>query len=111
MFLILNDIRSQLAAIRQQEVQELATLADLKAKVEQEDTVIDSAVTLIQGLAQQVKDLTPDQAAIDALAADIDAKSQALADAITANTAGAADTTTGGSTDTGSTDTSGTPAP
>jgi len=64
----------------------MATIADLQAEVAQEDTVIDSAVTLIKGLADQVAALKPDQAAIDALAADIQAKSDALAAAVTANT-------------------------
>lgn len=64
----------------------MATLADLQAAVAAEDTVIDSAVTLLQGLSAQIAALTPNQAAIDALAADVAAKTQALADAITANT-------------------------
>lgn len=65
----------------------MATLADLQVAVTAEDTVIDSAITLIQGLAAQVAALTPDQAAIDALAADIKAKSDNLAAAVAANTA------------------------
>ena len=64
----------------------MATLQDLQASVTAENTVIDSAITLLQGLAQQVKDLKPNQAAIDALAADIGGKTQALADAVVANT-------------------------
>lgn len=64
----------------------MATLADLQALVTQEDTVIDSAVALIQGLAAQVAALAPNQAAIDALAADIKAKSDGLAAAVAANT-------------------------
>ncbi len=64
----------------------MATLADLQAAVTAEDTVIDSAVTLIQGLAAQVAALQPNQAAIDALAADIKAKSDGLAAAVAAGT-------------------------
>ena len=64
----------------------MATLADVQAAVTAEDTVIDSAVALITGLAAQVAALAPNQAAIDALAADITAKSAALASAVTANT-------------------------
>ena len=63
----------------------MATLADLQAKVTAEDTVIDSAITLIQGLAAQIAALQPSQAAIDALAADVQAKSDALAAAVAAN--------------------------
>ncbi|HZX58974.1 MAG TPA: hypothetical protein VFE54_09615 [Mucilaginibacter sp.] len=62
------------------------TLADLQTEVSQEDTVIDSALALISGLAAQVAALQPNQAAIDALAADIKAKSDSLAAAVTANT-------------------------
>ena len=62
------------------------TLADLQAEVTAEDTVVDSAITLLNGLAAQVAALKPDQAAIDALAADVAAKTKALADAIVANT-------------------------
>jgi len=64
----------------------MAGLADLQAAVTAEDSVIDSAVTLIQGLADQVAALKPNQAAIDALAADIKGKSDALAAAVAANT-------------------------
>lgn len=64
----------------------MATLIDLQTAVTAEDTIIDSAVTLIQGLAAQVAALQPNQAAIDALAADIKAKSDGLAAAVAANT-------------------------
>ena len=65
---------------------QMATLAELQADVTAEDTVIDSAIALITGLAAQVAALTPNQAAIDALAADITAKKDALAASVTANT-------------------------
>ena len=64
----------------------MATLADLQTAVTAEDTAIDAAIVLLNGLAQQIKDLTPNQAAIDALAADVSAKTAALAAAVTANT-------------------------
>ena len=64
----------------------MATLTDVQAAVTAEDSVIDSAIALIQGLAAQVAALPPNQAAIDVLAADIKAKSAALAAAVTANT-------------------------
>lgn len=75
----LSQLQQQLGAI-------MATLADLQAAVAAEDTVIDSAITLLQGLAAQIAALTPNQAAIDALAADVSAKTQSLAAAVTANT-------------------------
>jgi argininosuccinate lyase len=64
----------------------MATLQDLQASVAAENTVIDSAIALLNGLAAAVAALKPNQAAIDALAADIGAKTQALADAVVANT-------------------------
>lgn len=64
----------------------MASLNDVQAAVSAEDTVIDSAIALLQGLAAQVAALQPTQAAIDALAADITAKTQSLADAVAANT-------------------------
>lgn len=64
----------------------MASLTQLQAAVAAEDTVIDSAVTLIQGLAQQIADLKPTQDAIDALAADVQGKADALAAAVAAGT-------------------------
>ncbi len=81
-----------------QEQKLMATLNDVQNAVTAEDTVIDSAITLIQGLADQIKNLQPKQAAIDKLAADVSAKSQALAAAVAANTPAQASGSGGGST-------------
>lgn len=59
---------------------------DLKAAVARNGDVEDSAIALIQGLAQQIKDAAGDPAAIAALSAELTAKADALAAAITANT-------------------------
>ncbi len=83
--LLLTLIRQNRRIIKNQKII-MATLADVVAEVGAESTVIDSAIALIQGLAAQVAALTPDQAAIDQLAADIQAKSDALATAVKANT-------------------------
>lgn len=64
----------------------MATLADVKAAVDAEKTVVDSAVTLLQGLTEKIKNLEPNQQAIDDLAAEVAAETQSLADAVTANT-------------------------
>lgn len=64
----------------------MSTLADLQAAVTAEDTVIQSAITLIQGLAAQIAALQPNQAAIDALAADVSAQATALGTAVAAGT-------------------------
>ena len=58
----------------------------LKTAVERNATVTGSAVTLIQGLAQQIRDAVDDPAELQALASSIETQAQGLADAITANT-------------------------
>jgi len=81
----------------------MATLADVQAAVTAEDTVIDSAIALINGLAAQIAALQPNQAAIDALAADVTAKAASLAAAVAANTPTPPPTPTGATGATGST--------
>lgn len=61
-------------------------LDDLTASVAAEDTVIASALTLIQGLSAQVAAAGTDPAKLIALKADIDARATALAAAVAANT-------------------------
>jgi len=57
----------------------------LTASVAAEDTVIDSAVTLIQGFSAQLAAAGTDPAKLTALKSDIDAKTQALATAVAQN--------------------------
>jgi hypothetical protein len=54
----------------------------LKQAVADEDTVIASAITFINGLAAQIVDAAGDKAASLALADDVKAQSTALANAI-----------------------------
>lgn len=67
----------------------MKTLADLQADVTAEDQVIGSAVVLLKGLADQVRALPADPAAIDALANDIEAQTETLSQSIAANTVAA----------------------
>jgi hypothetical protein len=67
----------------------MKTLADLQADVTAEDQVIAGATTLLKGLADQVRALPADPAAIDALATDIEAQTANLSAAIAANTVAA----------------------
>lgn len=62
------------------------TLDRLTTEVAETVTVIDSAVVMIEGLAQQIRDTAGDATAANALADTLDAKANALAAAITANT-------------------------
>lgn len=61
---------------------ELKTLSD---KVAQCVSVMDSAAELIAGLAQQIRDNATDPTALMALAAELDAETKQLADAVTNN--------------------------
>ena len=63
-----------------------AELDRLTAEVTEMGAVVDSAVTLINGLAQQIRDLATDPAALNGLADELDAKANALAAAVAANT-------------------------
>lgn len=58
----------------------------LEAAVTAEDTVIDSVIVLLGTLSQMVKDAGTDPARLAAVVAGINAKKQALADAVVANT-------------------------
>ncbi len=64
----------------------MADFTKLEAAVAKETTVVDSAIALIQGLAEEIRNLPADQAKIDELADSVDARAQALADAVEANT-------------------------
>lgn len=63
-----------------------AALDRITQEVAETKTAIDSALTLIAGLAQQIRDLSTDPAALNALADELDAKQAEIAAAVTANT-------------------------
>lgn len=67
----------------------MTSVADVQASVTAEDTVITSAVTLLQGLSAALAAAGTDPAALAALKTDIDTNTAALAAAIVANTLGA----------------------
>lgn len=65
----------------------MATNLDtLTARVTELETVDESAIALIKGLADEIRSTAPDRAALDALADRIGSASTALAAAVTANT-------------------------
>jgi hypothetical protein len=82
----------------------MASVADLQAKVANATTIEESAVTLIQGLSQQLRDNATDPAAIQAMADQLDSATADLSSAISANTP--ADPSSGGTAASG-VDTSG----
>lgn len=63
-----------------------ADLTRLTAAVERDSTVNQSAITLLNSLSQLIRDNATDPAALTALADQLDAQQQALADAVVANT-------------------------
>lgn len=64
-------------------------LTQLTAAVDRDRTVNESAITLLSNLAQMLRDAAADPAAVRALADQLDANQQALADAVVAHTPGA----------------------
>lgn len=83
-----------LSIIYHEEQEVMANLSDLQSAVENEATVTQSAVTLIQGLAQQIAAAGNDPAALQSLTDQLNTTAQSLADAVAANTP--ADPSTGG---------------
>ena len=86
-------IENLLARIIQQEEQELAEIDDLVAAVTAEKTVEDSTVVLlttltskINSLVQNATDLASLKASITGVTASVTSDTQALSDAVTANT-------------------------
>jgi len=77
--LILRTLENQMSTTN-------TTLAALQAQVQQNTTIENSAVTLIQGLAAQIAQAGTDPAALAALTANLNQSATALAAAITANT-------------------------
>lgn len=64
----------------------MATLDDLVTKVTAIGTVEDSVIALLTDISARLKAAGQDQAKLDALSAAIDAQTQKLSDAVTANT-------------------------
>jgi hypothetical protein len=86
---VLNEltfIRSTLETLASQGAIMAGELQRLQTEVAEMAGVVDSAIVLINGLAQQIRDLATNPAALNAMADDLDAKAGALAAAVAANT-------------------------
>lgn len=59
----------------------------LTQEVADTKTSVDSVITLVEGLAQQIRDNAGDPAALNALADELDAQQGRISAAVTANTA------------------------
>lgn len=79
-------LQQNFARIYQQEKIMSAELDTLSAQVHANGDVVDSAVALINGLADQIRALANDPVALTALADELQQKDAALAAAVAANT-------------------------
>jgi hypothetical protein len=68
-----------------------AALDRISEEVTDIGNVVDGAVTLINNLAQEIRDNIGSEPALNALADTLDAKARALAEAVAANTTSAPD--------------------
>ena len=82
----LDEILDKLDLVTSNQETMMAAIDDLQAAVAAEDTVIDSAIALIQGIPALIAAAGVDPAKLAALQSDITAKSTALATAVAANT-------------------------
>ena len=84
----LDRIESKINRLLKQEAQEMSALDDLKTQVTKNTDLEESAVVLIQGIAQQLKDAIAagNPAALTDLAAQLDKSARDLAAAMAANT-------------------------
>lgn len=82
-----SQLLAALTAISQKEDKLMAALDDLKTAVAAEDTVIGSAVTLLNGIGAALAAAGTDPVALEALKTDIANQTQALSAAVAAGTA------------------------
>ena len=82
----LRFVRSSLQTLASQGAIMAGELARLQTEVSEISGVVDSAVVLINGLAQQIRDLAGQPVELAKLADDLDAKAAVLAAAVAANT-------------------------
>jgi hypothetical protein len=86
----LDEIMRGINALKRQQnrhgVKIMADLSRITASVAANGTVIGSAVTLIEQIAEALRNVSSDQGAIDALASDLETQAAALSAAIVQNT-------------------------
>lgn len=83
---VLGDIITRLARIEGKIMTELDAIQTLTAKIAEQGTVVESVVTLLNGLTDQIKNAKDVSPEIMALVAEIDAQTAALSAAVLANT-------------------------
>lgn len=79
-----NDVITQLINLKFQQMND--NLAKLEAEVKETTDLQQSAITLLQGLSQQIKDAGTDKVKLDEITNGLDSKNAEFAAAIAANT-------------------------
>ena len=82
----LRKIKNLLHRLLERQGEIMADLTQLQAEVERNTAVDESAITLLNGLAAQIESIKTDPAALQALANSLKSSSDALAQAVVANT-------------------------
>lgn len=85
-FKSLDDVAESLGVILRKLNSMSAELDRLTKEVEENGTAVDSLITLVTGLADEIRRLKDDPAKLAKLADELDAKQAAIAAAVTANT-------------------------
>ncbi len=79
-------VLSEIKALRMEIKMASAAVEKIRTEVEELKTVNQSVITLLSTLSQQIRDLKDDPVALEQLATDLDSQTNALADAVVANT-------------------------
>jgi chromosome segregation ATPase len=82
----LDALQNEIGLILDRQELIMATMADLEAAVTRNTDVDESVLTLLAGISQQLKDAQGDPAKIADVIAKLDANTQKMADAVSANT-------------------------
>jgi hypothetical protein len=81
-----NDLSNLIRQLTEKVTTMSVALDKLTAEVSRNTAVDESAITLLNGLAQQIRDLKEDPVKLEALATELEGSSARLAEAVTSNT-------------------------
>jgi septal ring factor EnvC (AmiA/AmiB activator) len=82
----LDRIERGIASIKRTETRQMARLDEIKTATQENSDAVDSAITLINGLADQLEEAQGDPAEVAAIVAELRGDAQSLAEAVAANT-------------------------
>lgn len=93
-----DEVNAKLDKLLQKVTTTMSFIDDLRTEVERTTTLEQSAITLIQGLSQQISDAAGNEAAVRDLASQLSSQADALAAALPANTSDDTGSATGQTT-------------